>query len=83
MSEEQQEFTKEELLTALRALRKRIKLYRQDDESRLGGPNLSSGRTSAIVGVRLPDGFPAAIWTRLLEQGRIHSEGSGTYSIVD
>lgn len=77
------EFSKEQLLEALRALRKRLRMYRQDDESRLGGKGLTSGRSSGIVGIKPPQGFPAGIWQRLVEQGKLKEEGAGTYSIVE
>ncbi len=78
-----EEFTKEQLLEALRAFRKRLKVYRQDDESRLGGRGMTSGKSSGIVGIRPPQGFPPAIWQKLVEQGKIEPEGNGTYSLKE
>lgn len=78
-----EEFTKEQLLEALRAFRKRLKVYRQDDESSYGGRGLTSGKTSGIFAVRPPQGYPPAIWQKLVEQGRLVPEGNGTYSIKD
>lgn len=74
---------KEELKRAMSAFKKRLKLYRQDDESRLGGRGMTGGRVSGIVGIKPPDGFAPEIWEELVEKGKLRSEGSGTYSIVD
>ncbi len=73
---------KEELKRALGAFKKRLKLYRQDDESKLGGRGLTSGRTSGIVGIKPPDGFPPEVWDELVEKGRLAKEPGGLYSIV-
>ena len=62
--------SKEELKRALKAFKKRLKLARRDDESRIGGA-FSSGKQSAIVGIRPPDGFPKEIWEQLCEKGRL------------
>ena len=52
------EFTKEELKAALKAYKKRLKLARLDDESRLGHGAMTKGGRSGIVGVRAPEQFP-------------------------
>lgn len=72
---------KEELKRAMSAFKKRLKLYRQDDESKLGGRGLTGGRVSGIVGVKLPDGFPPEVWEELVKKGKLHPEGGGTYSL--
>ena len=64
-------FEKEELKRALKAFKKRLKLARRDDESKLGGGAFSSGKSSRIVGIVPPSGFPAAIWEALVEKGRL------------
>lgn len=75
--------SKEELKRALKAFKKRLKLYRQDDESSIGGGALSGGRSSAIVGIRLPDGFPDEVWKALQDKNRIKRiPGTQTYGIV-
>jgi len=63
--------TKQDLQRAIKAFKKRLKLYRRDDESALGGSKLSGGRQSGIVGIRLPDGFPDEVWQALEAKGRI------------
>ena len=71
MSDEAVEFDKAELKRALKAFKKRLKLTRRDDESSLGGGAFSSGKTSGIVGIVPPDGFPAEIWAALEKKGRL------------
>ena len=70
-SPEAPEFDKEELKRALKAFKKRIKLLRRDDESKLGGGAFTGGRKSGIVGIVPPEGFPPEIWTALVAKGRL------------
>ncbi len=74
----------EELKRAIKAFKKRLKLYRQDDESNISGKSkLTNGKPSAIVGIRLPDGFKPEIWQKLETQGRIKRvPGTFTYELV-
>ncbi|WP_146525136.1 hypothetical protein [Novipirellula artificiosorum] len=74
--------SKEELRLAMKAFRKRLKLTRLDDESRLGRGPMSSGQASGVVGIRPPDQFPKAVWQELANQGKLKREGGGLYSIV-
>jgi hypothetical protein len=72
----------EELKKALKALKKRLKLYRRDDESGAFGGKLTGGKSSGIVGIQLPDGFPAEVWAELEKQGRIRRvPGTQTYTV--
>ena len=73
------EFTKEELKEALQAYKKRLKLARLDDESRLGHGAMTKGGQSGIVGVRAPDQFPKEIWEELVRRGRLKYGGDGLY----
>lgn len=75
--------SKEELKRALQAFKKRLKLYRRDDESSLGGGKLTSGRSSGIVGIQLPEGFGPEVWQTLMAQNRIRQvPGTKTYELV-
>jgi hypothetical protein len=72
----------EEMKKALKAFKKRLKLYRQDDESNIGRAKLTSGRPSGIVGIRLPDGFKPEVWAKLESQGRLKRvPGTQTYEL--
>ena len=72
---------KHELKRALDAFKKRLKLMRQDDESRLRSGPFSGGRTSSVAGIRPPPGFPPEIWEELADAGRLNREPGGTYSL--
>ncbi len=75
--------SKEELRLAMKAFRKRLKLTRLDDESRIGYGPTSSGQRSGVIGIRPPDQFPDAIWNELAKQGKLKRDGGGLYSLVE
>jgi hypothetical protein len=70
------------LKSAMKAFKKRLKLYRLDSESGLGGGGLSSGKVSGIVAIQAPSTFPQEVWDKLVEQGRLR-EVDGMYEIVE
>lgn len=71
------------LKSAMRAFRKRLKLTRLDDESRLGGGAMTSGRDSAIAFIEPPNQFPRETWDELARQGRLEKSSSGLYGLTD
>ncbi len=75
--------SKEELRLAMKAFRKRLKLTRLDDESRMGYGPTSSGQQSGVVGIRPPDQFPDTIWNELAKQGKLKRDGGGLFSLVE
>lgn len=75
--------TKDEIQRALKAFKKRLKLYKRDDESKLGGGAFSSGKASGIVGIRLPDGHRPETWAALEAKKRIKRiPGTQTYELL-
>ncbi len=74
--------SKEELKRAMKAFRKRLKLTRLDDESRLGYGAMTGGGRSGIVAITPPDQYPDAVWEELAKQGRLKSSGDGLYELV-
>jgi hypothetical protein len=74
--------SKEELKRALKAFKKRLKLARLDDESRLGYGAMTSGGKSGISAVAPPNQYPAAVWEELVNQGRLKYVGQGLYELV-
>jgi len=68
---------------ALKAFKKRLKLARLDDESRLGGRYTSKGGHSGIQGILPPQQYPASVWEELVALGRLRSSGGGTYELVE
>ncbi len=72
----------EELRRAMKAFKKRIKLARLDDESRLGRSAMSSGGKSGIVSIQPPNQYPRAIWDELVKRGRLKYVGQGLYELA-
>jgi hypothetical protein len=73
--------SKEVLKSAYNAFKKRWKLTRLDQESRVGRGPMSSGQKSTIVGIQPPNQFPTAVWEALVNQGRLKYAGSGQYAL--
>jgi len=74
--------SKEECKRALKAFKKRLKLMRLDDESRVGGGSMSSGVESGIVAIRPPGKFPQEVWDELVRKGILRKAGPGLYERV-
>ena len=74
--------TAEELRKALKAFKKRLKLVRLDDESRLGNRAMSTGGKSNIVAIEPPRRFPQLVWDELARQERLKYAGQGLYELV-
>ena len=73
--------TKEQKASAMRAFRKRLKLARLADESRLGGNKLSGGRKSKIDAIMPPSQFPREVWKALANDGDLEDTGQGFYQL--
>jgi hypothetical protein len=67
----------------MKAFKKRLKLTRLDDESRLGHGPMSSGGRSGIVAIPPPARYPQAVWDELVRQGRLRRAGQGLYELPD
>ena len=75
--------TEEDLKKALKAFKKRLKVTRLDDESRLGhGPMSGSGKEK-IVSIQPPSGFGREIWEELADKGYLKRDGVGFYELVE
>jgi hypothetical protein len=75
-------FTKEELKRAYSAFKKRMKLTRLDDESKVGHGPMSGGGRSGVVAISPPNQFPKEIWQELCRQGKLKQAGHGMYEMV-
>ncbi len=73
--------SKEELKKAFKAFKKRLKLTRLDDESRIAGGPMSKGQGSSIVAIVPPHEFRQAVWDELVRQGKLKAAGHGTYEL--
>ena len=62
----------QDLKTAFKAFKKRLKLAQLDADSAIGVSPLTGGRKSEIVAITPPDQFPQAVWDELVRQGRLH-----------
>ena len=74
--------SKEECKRALKAFKKRLKLMRLDDESRIGGGSTTSGVKSSIVAIRPPGKYSEEVWDELVRKGRLKKAGPNLYEYV-
>ncbi len=75
--------TPTQLKSALKAFKKRLKLARLDDESRLGHGALTPGDRSGIVAIVPPRQFPQAVWDELVKLGKLRRAGQGLYELAE
>lgn len=75
--------TAEELKRAMKMFRKRVKLKRLDDESKLGRSPLTSGKQSKPFSIPAPREFPANVWEELARQGKLRDRGGGFYELLE
>jgi hypothetical protein len=75
--------TPQELKTAFKAFKKRLKLTRLDEESRINASPLTSGRRADIVAITPPNQFPQAVWDELVKQGKLKRAGPGMYELLE
>jgi hypothetical protein len=75
--------SKEDLKHAFKAFKKRLKVTRLDEESKLNYRPTSSGQGSAIVAIVPPNQFPQAVWDELVKQRKLKYAGHGTYELGD
>jgi hypothetical protein len=68
---------------ALQAFRKRLKLMRLDEESKIDARNpLSKGGQSEISAIVPPKQWPAAVWNELVRRGKLRHTGKGFYELT-
>jgi hypothetical protein len=74
--------TDEDLKKALKAFKKRLKLTRLDEESKLGRSPLTGAKTR-VMSIQAPSGFGKEIWEELVEKGFLRRDGIGFYELVE
>ena len=75
-------YSEDELKRALGAFKKRLKLTRLDQESKLGASKpMTSGKKVGELGIVPPNDFPPALWRELARQGKIRDYGGGFYTM--
>jgi len=74
--------TPEQLKQAFKAFKKRLKLVRLDDESRLSRRPVTGGKGSGIVAIAPPGEFAQEVWDALVQQGKLKNAGRGLYELA-
>ena len=75
--------TDDDLKKALKAFKKRLKLMRLDDDSRIGHGPMSGGGKEKIMSIQPPSGFGREVWEELAEKGFLKRDGQGFYELVE
>jgi len=73
--------TDEQCKSAYKAFKKRLKLTRLDEESRLGRSPLTGGGNSGIESIIPPREFPQEVWDELVKRGQLSRDSDGFYRI--
>ena len=71
-----------EMREALKAFRKRLKLIRLDDESRLGNRQMTGGLKSEVDAIIPPNEYTDEVWKSLARVGVLRYTGQGFYELV-
>lgn len=72
-----------DMTAALKAFRKRLKVTRLDDQSKITSREVTGGRRGAVIGISPPNQFPRTVWEALVERGKLRRAGSGLYELID
>ena len=72
-----------QMAPAMKAFRKRLKLSRLADESKLGGRQLSGGHKSEIDAILPPTDYPREVWEALADAGQLKRTGGGFYALAE
>lgn len=76
------EISEDTLKRALHAFKKRLKLTKLDQESKLGAHRpMTSGKKSDVMGIVPPRDFPPAVWAELARTKQLKDMGGGFYSL--
>jgi hypothetical protein len=73
--------TDEELKKAYKAFKKRLKLTKLDEESRLGRSPLTGGGYSGIESIIPPREYSQEVWDELVKRGQLSRDSDGFYRI--
>ena len=74
--------TEDEMKKAFKAFKKRLKLTRLDDDSRLGHGPMSGGGKAQVVSIQPPAGYGAEAWEDLVKAGFLKRDGKGFYELL-
>ncbi len=73
----------EQLKAALKAFKKRLKLTRLDEESKISNRALTGGKKSSVSAIQPPNDYPRVYWDALVKEGHLRYIGSGMYELLD
>ena len=73
-------YTPDDFKMAMKAFKKRLKLARLDEESKLGRGPIGTG-PNRVVAIMPPSQFPRGIWEELVKQGRLKKSGRDMYEM--
>jgi hypothetical protein len=73
---------KEQLKAAMKAFKRRLKLTRLDEESKLNRNPLTTSHGARILAITPPREFPPAVWEELAKQGKLKKAEHGTYELL-
>ena len=74
--------TKEERDKAMKAFKKRLKIYQADAAGSSGPASHLSRDRGTITAINPPDSFPPEIWDELVEKGKLKKVGRNLYEIA-
>jgi hypothetical protein len=83
MKENTMPSTDDDMKKALKAFKKRLKLTRLDDDSKIGHGPMSGGSKDQVIAIQPPSGFGKEIWEELAERGFLKRDGIGFYQFVE
>lgn len=75
--------TDNELKKALGVFRKRLKMIRLEDDSRLGRSPLTGPKNDKVVSIQPPAGFSRAVWEELANLGYLKRDTVGFYELTN
>lgn len=75
--------TPQELKTAFNAFKKRLKLTKLDQESRIsGGRPTTGGADAGDISILPPREYPKTLWEQLVKEGRLIDTGGGFFKVA-
>jgi len=73
----------ETLKAAMKAFRKRLKLTKLNEESKLGRSPMTSGKQSQVAAIMPPHQYTKDVWDELVRQGKLKDAGRGFYRLAE
>ncbi len=67
----------------MKAFRKRMKLTKLNEESKIGRNPLTSGKQSQVMAIMPPHQYDKAVWDELVRQGKLTDAGRGFYQLAE